>query len=104
MARAWFEQQSVFGEAQLIIAVFEPSPLIATMARPQLTSLDPTTEERLTLESLLWPLALESANLAVLDKFDLLIGAVSEGLITRSPGDPGREYHCVVAVSPSFWS
>ena len=61
MARAWVEQQSVFGEAQLIVAVFEPSPLIATMVRPQLTSLDPTIEERLTLESFEVIIALESA-------------------------------------------
>ena len=72
VAGAWFEQQSVFGEAQLMIVVFEPSPLIATVARPQLTALDPAIEEQLTLESL-WPWKAQShKNLVVLRRTSLI--------------------------------
>ena len=70
------------------------------MARPQLTSLDPTIEERLTLESFEVIMALEGAvprklSRTTQDKFDLreFIGAVSEGRITRSQEVPGRKYH-----------
>ena len=73
---------------------------IATMARSQLTTLDPLVEERLTLETFEVFLALENAVLrklssATQDKFDLreFIGAVSENLITQSQEDPGRKYH-----------
>ena len=78
---------------------------VATMARPQLTTLDTTIEERLTLESFEVSIAPESALPAELsdatqDKFDLrdFIGAVSEKLIARSQEDSGREYNCVVAA------
>jgi len=84
---------------------------IATMAHPQLTTLDLVIEEQLTIESFEVIVALENAvprklSNATQDKFDLreFIGAVSERLITRSQEDPGRKYYRVVVVSPSFWS
>ena len=67
------------------------------MARPQLTSLDPTIEERLTLESfeVIISAVPQKLSRTSQDEFDLreFIGAVSEGLITRSQEDPGRKYH-----------
>jgi hypothetical protein len=82
----------VYGKARDLVP-------IATMARPQLTALDPAIEERFTLESFEVIVTLESAVLRKLsgstqDKFDLreFIGAVSERLITQSQEDSGRTY------------
>ena len=55
-------------QAHLEVRLVRDLILIVTMTRPQLTALDPTIEERLTLESFEVIMALESAVLRKLSR------------------------------------